>query len=79
MSSNAGLSPLLAGLGAGALALFIALLFMNDGRLPWAQEPPIVATRDNPLGIDARVEYYHQNTGSTCPINPPCNSSVHLK
>jgi hypothetical protein len=71
MSINVYQSALLAGLGAGALALFIASLFMNDGRLPWAA-PPLVDIKENPL--QARVAYVHENTAMSCPV-PPCDSS----
>lgn len=76
MNSNVYLSALLAGLGAGALALFIATLFMNDGRLPWA-EPPHVDIKENPL--QARVAYVHENTAMSCPVQPCDSSSFALK
>lgn len=34
----------------------------------------IIATKDNPLGIEARVAYVHQNSAYSCPISP-CDSS----
>ena len=66
-------------LGAAALAASIAIIPLAATGLFQSVSSSILATKHNPLGIDARVAYVHENTGMSCPMRPCDTSGFVLK
>jgi hypothetical protein len=60
--------------GAAALSVSIAIIPLAATGLFQSVSSSILATRHNPLGIEARVAYVHENTAMSCPMRP-CDTS----
>jgi len=66
-------------LGAAALAASIAIIPLAATGLFQSVSSSILATKHNPLGIEARVAYVHENTAMSCPMRPCDTSGFVLK
>jgi hypothetical protein len=66
-------------LGAAALAASIAFISLAATGLFQSISSSILATKDNPLGIEAKVAYVPENTAMSCPMRPCETSGFVLK
>jgi len=65
--------------GAAVLSAAITIMFLATSGFFQSISSSIEATKDNTLGIEARVAYVHENTGISCPMQPCDTSGFVLK
>jgi hypothetical protein len=65
--------------GSAVLSAAISIIFLAATGFFQSISSSLEATKDNTLGIEARVAYVHENTGISCPMRPCDTSGFVLK